>query len=173
MGFFDRLFMRRKLDTKMEVIVVKRPLPIELHLIMWFELVGMTAYIVINAMRSVAKGYYGPFSYLQIALYSLFFLFMALYSFEAFYSRRTYSVISAVMFNVMLIMDTALGYMTGYDHCVGAWHIIVALLCIAVLLSSPRIKAVFPVKDWSVGTFGAVVFGGYCLTFLLVIVFLL
>lgn len=173
MGVFDRLFMRRRLDTKMEFIVIKRPLPIELHLIMWLELLGMTAYIVVNAMWSVSKGYYGSFSYLQMALYSLFFLFMGLYGIEAFYNRRTYSVVSAVMFNVMLIMDTALGYVTGYDHCVGTWHIIVALLCIAVLLSSPRIKNVFPVKDWSAGVFGAVVFGGYCLTFLLVIVFLL
>lgn len=164
---------RRRLDTKMEIIIVKRPLPIELHLIMWLELLGMTSYIVVNAMLSVSKGYYGSFSYLHIALYSLFFLSMALYSFETFYSRRASSVISAVMFNVMLIMDTALGYMTGYDHCIGTWHIAVALLCIAVLLSSPRIKAVFPVKDWNVGVFGAVVFGGYSLTFLLVIIFLL
>lgn len=53
MGVFDRLFMRRRLDTKMEFIVIKRPLPIELHLIMWLELLGMTAYIVVNAMWSV------------------------------------------------------------------------------------------------------------------------
>ena len=165
--------MRRRLDTKMEVIVVKRPLPVELHLIMWLELLGMSAYLVVNAMLSVSKGYYGPFGHLHIALYSLFFISMALYTFEAFHNRRTNSMISAVMFNIMVIMDTLLGYMTGYDHCIGVWHIVVALLCTAVLLFSPRIRAVFPAKDWNVGILGAVVFGGYCLTFLLVIIFLL
>lgn len=164
---------REEPDTKIEVVVIKRPLPVELHLIVWLELIGFCLFSVIQSMSAAARGYYIPFCPPHIAIYLLFFLLMSGYTIYAFYKRKRDAVISALMFNVMVIMDTALGYITGYDHCVGVWRVAVAVLCILVLLISSKTRAVFPVKEWGVGALGSIVFGGYCLTFLLVIVFLL
>lgn len=160
-------------DTKIEVVIIKRPLPMELHLIVWLELIGFCLFSVVQSMLAAVRGYYSHFGPSYIAIYLFFFVLMSGYTIYALYNRKGDSVISAVMCNVMVIMDTTLGYITGYDHYVGVWHIVVAVMCILVLLISPKIREVFPVKAWNTGVFGNIVFGGYCLTFLLVIVFLL
>ena len=164
---------RGGLDTENEVIVIKRQLPVELYFIIWIELAGFSLFSVVNALLSAVKGSYGYFNTMHLALYLLFFILMASYTIWSFCHRKSDSVISALMFNVMVIMDTVLGYITGYDHCVGAWNIVIAVLCISILLVSPRIKTVFPVSEWNAGVIEIIILGGYCLTFLMVILIML
>ncbi len=165
--------IKDKLDTKTEVIVIKRPLPIELHFVVWVELVGYCLYFVVKSMVSVAKGYYGHFDFLSMALYSLFFIVMSLYTIRAFHYRKMNAVISAVMFNVMVIMDAVLWHIMGYDHVIGILDIVMVTLCTIVLLFLPKVRVVFPVREWNVEAFESIVFGGYSLVFLLVIIFFL